>query len=108
MAESRQTKLSFFNKRLTRIDSFEEKGEGDTEDLHSYKKAFKVIMLGSAKAGKTSLISRFASSKFELTSPSLGMDMESIPVKIDNQTVRLHIWDSAGNHKYAPVTNSYC
>ena len=35
------------------------------------------------------------------------MDMESLPVKVDNQTVRLQIWDTAGDEKFAPVTNSY-
>jgi GTPase SAR1 family protein len=61
-----------------------------TENLASYKRMFKLIMLGRASCGKTSLLVRFVDSHFGNEMASIGVDMKSMAVMInDNECMRL-------------------
>ena len=55
-----------------------------------YDKIFKIILIGSAATGKSSLVNRFIEDKFEDESlTTIGIDLKSISIKIDELIVRL-------------------
>ena len=55
-----------------------------------YDKIFKIILIGSQATGKSSLVNRFIEDKFEEESlTTIGIDLKSITIKIDELLVRL-------------------
>ena len=62
-------------------------------------------MIGSSGTGKTSLVNRFVEDHFEdegLT--TIGTDLKSITLKMDDLAVRLQIWDTAGQEQFSALT----
>lgn len=58
---------------------------------------FKVIIIGDAGVGKTSILLRFIEDKFVATTTSIGYisDRKKL-VKVNGKDVQLHVWDTAG------------
>lgn len=58
---------------------------------------FKVIIIGDAGVGKTSILLRFIENKFTPTTTSIGYisDRKKV-VTVNGKQVQLHIWDTAG------------
>lgn len=66
-------------------------------DLKSFERTLKLILIGKAATGKTSIVNRFVENTFEddaLT--TIGVDLKSITLKIEETPVRVQIWDTAG------------
>lgn len=62
-------------------------------------------MLGDMAVGKSSIVYRFTKNKFELTiSPTLGAAYVSKDIELDDIIVRLNIWDTSGQERYASLT----
>lgn len=60
----------------------------------------KVIMLGDAKTGKTSLMNQYINKKFSKQyKPTIGADFLTKEVMVDDTLVRLDIWDTAGQER---------
>ncbi|MFX1323649.1 MAG: GTP-binding protein [Promethearchaeota archaeon] len=69
---------------------------------------FKVVVAGAKNVGKTSLIRRFATGKFEISTLStIGVDFETKKVIVDDTEVLLNIWDFAGEKKFRLLFPSY-
>ncbi|MFX0037466.1 MAG: Rab family GTPase [Candidatus Hermodarchaeota archaeon] len=69
---------------------------------------FKVVILGDAAVGKTSLINRFVEDKFsEDYRATLGANIVRKDVNLNNVRVRLIMWDLAGQEKYRVVRSMY-
>ncbi len=59
------------------------------------KKNFKIIVIGRAGSGKTSLVRKFTRNKFTQNyNMTIGVEFESAEINIDNQQVQLQIWDT--------------
>ena len=72
------------------------------------KKAFKVILIGHASSGKSSLIRQYIYKQFNNEyNVTIGLDFDTKKIKIDNQILNLHIWDTAGTEIYQSLTSSY-
>jgi Ras-related protein Rab-6A len=57
----------------------------------------KVVFLGDQGTGKTTMIKAFMYGTFEQTyKATVGIDFFSKTLYLDDRTVRLQIWDSAG------------
>ncbi len=68
----------------------------------------KICMLGSFAVGKTSLIARFVHSIFHdryLT--TVGVKIDRKDVSLDEQQIRLIVWDLHGDDEYQRVHMSY-
>ncbi|KAJ8257207.1 hypothetical protein GJAV_G00183070 [Gymnothorax javanicus] len=70
---------------------------------------FKVLVIGNCQVGKTSLVHRYANEKFSKNYKStVGADFA---VKVlawsDTETVRLQLWDIAGQERYTSMTRIY-
>lgn len=63
---------------------------------------FKVIVIGPAAAGKTSIINRFVNDEFSLNYKfTLGVDFSAKSIKIDSERIAtLTIWDVGGQERF--------
>ena len=71
---------------------------------------FKIVVLGDAAVGKTSLINQYIEQSFqEDYKPTLGANIIRKDIKIDqiNANVRLIMWDLAGQEKYNVIRSMY-
>ena len=69
---------------------------------------FKVIVAGAKNVGKTSLIRRYATGKFDISTLStIGVDFETKKVVVDDTEILLNIWDFAGEKKFRLLLPSY-
>lgn len=69
---------------------------------------FKVVLVGDAEVGKTSLTTRFAYGTFtDGYISTLGVDFIVKSLPINNFVVKLQAWDTAGQERYAGVRPIY-
>lgn len=73
--------------------------------------SYKVVVLGESSVGKTSLVHRFTSNRFDSrTSNTIGAafttKVHSSPNKPDKK-INLEIWDTAGQERYRSLTPMY-
>ena len=69
---------------------------------------FKYILIGDLGSGKTSLINRYINDNYvENYICTIGVDFMTKTIKIDNDIVKIQIWDTAGMEKYQNITTSY-
>lgn len=74
----------------------------------SDKYTFKVVFLGDAAVGKTSIVAKHVTSSFrENYLPSLGANITSKDYSIGRRTVTLMIWDIASQEGFSRVRQEY-
>ena len=86
--------------------------QGDNNQTNNaspnYQYIFKVILIGDSNTGKTSLINRFVNKTFdEKYLCTIGVDFFMKTIEVDEQTIKLQIWDTAGMEKYKSISSSY-
>ena len=72
--------------------------------------SFKVVLVGDSNVGKTSMLQRFAKDTFRNDiEPTVGPQFMSRLVELEDTgaTMKLQIWDTAGQEKYRSVTPIY-
>ncbi len=68
----------------------------------------KIIFVGDAGVGKTSIIGRINDNPYtEQYEPSIGVDFMSKNIKYHGQNIKLQMWDTAGQEKYKGLIPSY-
>ena len=68
----------------------------------------KIIFVGDAGVGKTTIICRIMDNPFlEVYEPSIGVDFMSKNIKYQGQNIKLQMWDTAGQEKYKGLIPSY-
>ena len=68
----------------------------------------KIIFVGDAATGKTSIINRIIDNPFnEIYEISIGIDFMSKNIRFRGQNTKIQIWDSAGQEKYKGLIPSY-
>ncbi len=79
-----------------------------TSEKPTYTHRAKVVVVGDAAVGKTSLIVRYVKGVFN---PSyiitLGVNFFIQDINIGDKTLRLQIWDTAGQERFGPVRQKY-
>ena len=75
----------------------------------SEKYVVRVLTLGYTDVGKTSIILKFTKNEFhEKYVSTIGIDFKSRPLKIGkNTTVKVLVWDTAGQEKYKGIVKSF-
>jgi Ras-related protein Rab-18 len=72
------------------------------------KPVIKLLILGDSGVGKSSLMNRFACDQFdEAIASTIGCDFRSAPVTVDDASVMLHIWDTAGQEQFRALSSSF-
>ena len=88
---------------MTEQDSKDDSGE-DSVSVTRHK----IIFVGDAGVGKTTIISRIMDNPYnEVYEPSIGVDFMSKNIKFRDQNVKLQMWDTAGQEKYKGLIPSY-
>lgn len=72
------------------------------------KYIIKILTLGDSLVGKTSIIRRYLEDRFEEnTLSTIGIDFKSKYIKIGKTTVKVLLWDTAGQEKFQDTTKQY-
>jgi len=73
------------------------------------KNVFKIILFGDSNVGKTTLVKKLVSDKFnEKTTKTIGVEFRSKIRYIDNLAVTLQIWDFSGEERFNFLLEMYC
>ncbi len=70
---------------------------------------YKVLIVGDASVGKTSIIKRYVHKTFtNVSKPTIGVDFACKDVKWDENTnIRLQLWDISGQERFSNMTRVY-
>ena len=86
----------------------EQESHEDSVDNSISVTRHKVIFVGDACTGKTSIINRIIDNPFNDTyEVSIGIDFMSKNIRFRGQNIKIQIWDSAGQEKYKGLIPSY-
>ncbi len=92
----------------TKIENLSLESSNKHKENLNYQFIFKIILIGDANSGKTSLLNRYVTKCFnDKYICTIGVDFMTKAVQIDDQTMKLQIWDTAGMEKYKQITTSY-
>lgn len=73
------------------------------------QKIFKLVVIGSAGVGKTSIIRRFCDNSFlEGYKTTIGSDFYVKRLDLDRALVNLSVWDLAGEERFKFVLPTFC
>ena len=80
--------------------------------MTDYDHLFKILLIGDSNVGKSSMLVRFTDGTFsDKFTTTIGVDykIRSIQIKVDDRekTIKLHIWDTAGQEKFKTITRTY-
>ena len=65
-------------------------------------------MIGDSGTGKTSLILRFSDNLFNKHYHcTIGVDFKIRNIMIDNEIIKLQIWETAGQERFKSISNAY-
>ena len=73
-----------------------------------YQYIFKLILIGNSGVGKSSILNRYMNKTFEDSYKcTIGVDFLMKSIEINGKTVKLQLWDTAGQEKYKSMVASY-
>ena len=71
---------------------------------------YKLILVGSAEVGKTSITNRYISDKFDKNqghSRNVEIQYHQYEIPETNQIARLHLWDTLGQEKFMSIAELF-
>ncbi len=69
---------------------------------------FKILLLGDAGVGKSSIILRYTKNEFNASMvSSIGVDFKTKDIIVNDKKVKLQLWDTAGHERFRTITTSY-
>jgi len=72
------------------------------------KKGFKLVLLGDAAVGKSSILMRFLQNKFtDGIETTVGAAFSTKTIETRNRTVKFEIWDTAGQERFKSLAPMY-
>ena len=67
----------------------------------------KIMFLGPANVGKTSIICRYCNNMFEMDPLStIGAGFSNMNIEVDNNNLTLYLWDTAGEERFRSIAPS--
>ncbi|XP_074642522.1 ras-related protein Rab-5A-like [Tubulanus polymorphus] len=74
---------------------------------HSKSGPFRLVLLGEAAVGKTSIVIQLTDKRFKQIDPTIGAAYSSHAVTIEDCTYKYEIWDTAGQERFHCITPMY-
>ena len=72
------------------------------------KYIIKLLTLGDTTVGKTSIVLRFSDDKFDENQfATIGIDFKTKYIKVRDASVKVLIWDTAGQEKFRNIAKQY-
>ena len=75
------------------------------------EKIIRILLVGDSNIGKSSFMLKYDDNNIKLTSAStsttFSFDFRIKHTKINNQPVRLQLWDTSGSHRFKYITTAY-
>ena len=72
------------------------------------KYIIKILTLGDTMVGKSSIVLRFSEDKFDDNQfATIGIDFKTKYIKIGDSSVKVLIWDTAGQEKFQNIAKQY-
>ena len=79
-----------------------------SDDFPSFDLSFKIIIIGDSGVGKSCLSIKASRNYFEdFYSPTVGFEFLTFNVKVEDQTIKLQIWDTCGQEVYRSLISSF-
>ena len=79
-----------------------------SEDFPSFDLSFKIILVGDSGVGKSCLSIRATRNYFEdYYSPTVGFEFLTFNAKVEDQVIKLQIWDTCGQEVYRSLISSF-
>lgn len=74
-----------------------------------YDYAHKIIFVGDASVGKSSILTRYVDNTYgEPYLSTIGVDFKLKTIETtDDKIIRLHLWDTAGQEKFYAIVSTY-
>jgi Ras-related protein Rab-2A len=73
-----------------------------------YDYRFKYIVVGPSGVGKSSLLLQFLEERFEQAHDmTIGVEFGAKTITINDHTIKVQIWDTAGQESFKSITRSY-
>ena len=80
----------------------------NTNNVNGYDMIFKIVLIGDTSVGKTNILSKYLTDEFDAKSKAtVGVEFGVKNFKIENNIVKVQIWDTAGEERYRSITNAY-
>ena len=79
-----------------------------TDSNSNYNFIFRISLVGDCNVGKTSLITRFCDNIYKESSMNtIGVDFRVIDLKYNDELIKLHIYDTAGQERFRSMATGY-
>ncbi|KAJ6252541.1 ras and ef-hand domain-containing protein [Anaeramoeba flamelloides] len=79
-----------------------------TQKEKSTKPLLKMLLIGNSQVGKSCLLKMFCDNEFSFDVIStVGVDFRNMERDFDGETVKVQIWDTAGQEKFRTITSNY-
>lgn len=83
-------------------------GAGDAVKPAAPRKGFKLVLLGDASVGKSSILARFLQNAFsEDVAATVGAAFSTKTIESRNRQVKFEIWDTAGQERFRSLAPMY-
>ena len=80
----------------------------NTNNANGYDMIFKIVLIGDTSVGKTNILSKYLTDEFDAKSKAtVSVEFSVKNFKIENNIVKVQIWDTAGEERYRSITNAY-
>ena len=79
-----------------------------SDDFSNFDLSFKIILVGDSGVGKSCLSIKASRNYFEdFYSPTVGVEFLTFNVKVEDQNIKLQIWDTCGQEVYRSLISSF-
>eukprot|EP00475_Leptophrys_vorax_P039381 TRINITY_DN7107_c0_g2_i6.p1 TRINITY_DN7107_c0_g2~~TRINITY_DN7107_c0_g2_i6.p1 ORF type:complete len:202 (+),score=43.02 TRINITY_DN7107_c0_g2_i6:214-819(+) len=72
----------------------------------AYDRLLKFILIGAAEVEKSKVLALFGDAK-NLQASTIGVDFRIRTLQIDDRTIKIQCWDTAGQDRFRSITTSY-
>ena len=74
----------------------------------NYDYMIKMLLVGDSSVGKTNILLRFAGDQYQPNyKATIGVDFKIKTIKVNETSIKLQIWDTAGQEKFKTITQTY-